>query len=140
MTRILVVDDSNTVRLMLRSWLEPEGYEVLEAADGLRALEQIRSTEGPLAVLLDYQMPGLTGYEVLEHALKEDRLPPRFGYVIISAMQNEFPPAFTDLLRRLAIQMLPKPFDRETLLAVTTFVVARQEAAAAGAPRAATDA
>jgi CheY-like chemotaxis protein len=140
MTQILVVDDSNTVRLMLRSWLEPEGYEVLEASDGLRALEQIRSTEGPLTVLLDYQMPGLTGYEVLEHALREGRLPPRFGYVIISAMQNEFPPAFTDLLRQLAIQMLPKPFDRATLLAVTAFVVARQDGAVTAAPQTAADA
>jgi len=131
MTQVLVADDSATVRHMLRSWLEPEGYEVLEAADGVAALEQVRAVPGPLVVLLDYQMPGLTGFEVLRAALAEELGPPRRGYVIISSMQSDFPPEFNDQLRRLAIQMLPKPFEREPLLAVTAFVAARQAAALA---------
>ena len=131
MAEVLVVDDSATVRLMIREWLVSAGYKVREAADGLQALETLRGTAGPLVVLLDYQMPGLTGFEVLQRALAEERLPPTYGYVIISGMQSSFPPAFTDLLRQLAIQLLPKPFDRETLLAVTAFVAARYEAATA---------
>jgi len=131
MAHVLVVDDSPTIRLTLRSWLEPAGHQVDEAADGAAALAQLAALPGPLVVLLDYQMPGLTGFEVLQRALAERRGPPDYGYVVISAMHGSFPPAFTELLRRLAIQILPKPFDAETLLAVVDFVARRLEVAAA---------
>src|SRR5258707_1306647 len=108
MAHVLVVDDSPTVRLTLCSWLEPAGHQVAEAADGVAALAQLTALPGPLVVLLDYQMPGLTGFEVLQRALAERRGPPDYGYVVISAMHGSFPPAFTDLLRRLAIQILPQ--------------------------------
>jgi CheY-like chemotaxis protein len=131
MAHVLVVDDSLTIRLTLRSWLEPAGHQVAEAADGGAALAQLAALRGPLVVLLDYQMPGLTGFEVLQQALVERRGPPDYGYVVISARHGDFPPAFTDLLRRLAIQLLPKPFDAQTLLAVVDFVATRLDVAAA---------
>ena len=131
MAHVLVVDDSPTVRLTLHAWLEPAGHQVAEAADGIAALAQLAAPPGPLVVLLDYQMPGLTGFEVLQQALAERRGPPDYGYVVISAMQGSFPPGFTELLRRLAIQLLPKPFDAQTLLAVVDFVATRLEVAAA---------
>jgi len=131
MAHVLVVDDSPTIRLTLHSWLEPAGHQVAEAADGVAALAQLAALSGPLVVLLDYQMPGLTGFEVLQQALAERRGPPDYGYVVISAMHGDFPPAFTALLRQLAIQLLPKPFDAQTLLAVVDFVATRLEVAAA---------
>ena len=129
MARVLVADDSATVRLMLRNWLAEAGHDVLEAADGQQAIDLIQSTEGPLVVLLDYQMPKLTGFEVLQRALAAGRIPPAFGYVIVSGEENAFPAEFTDLLRRLAIQLLPKPFAQDALLMVTDYVAARTEAA-----------
>ena len=131
MAHVLVVDDSPTIRLTLHSWLEPAGHQVAEAADGVAALAQLAALSGPLVVLLDYQMPGLTGFEVLQQALAERRGPPDYGYVVISARHGDFPPAFTALLRQLAIQILPKPFDAQTLLAVVDFVATRLEVAAA---------
>jgi CheY-like chemotaxis protein len=130
MTQVLVADDSPTVRLSLRSWLEPAGYTVLEAADGTRALEALRAQAEPLIVLLDYQMPGMTGYDVLRAALAERLTPPRRVYAIISGQQSTFPPEFTDLLRELGIQLIPKPFDRETLLMLMDYLSARQGAGA----------
>jgi CheY-like chemotaxis protein len=131
MAHVLVVDDSPTVRLTLHSWLEPAGHQVDEAADGVAALAQLAALSSPLVVLLDYQMPGLTGFEVLQQALAARRGPPDYGYVVISGRHGDFPPAFTELLRRLAIQILPKPFDAEPLLAVVDFVATRLEVAAA---------
>jgi CheY-like chemotaxis protein len=125
MIQVLVADDSPTVRLMLRNWLATEDYEVLEAGDGQKALEAIRASKGPLVVLLDYEMPKMTGYEVLQAARDAGLLPPRYAYVIISGLTNIFPDGFSDLLRRLGIQILPKPFDQGSLLAVTAFVAAR---------------
>ncbi|HEY7985116.1 MAG TPA: response regulator [Ktedonobacterales bacterium] len=130
MTQVLVADDSPTVRLSLKRWLEPAGYAVLEASDGPRALEALRTHAEPLIVLLDYQMPGMTGYEVLRAALAERLTPPRRVYAIISGQQSTFPPEFNDLLRELGIQLIPKPFDRETLLMLMDYLSARQGAGA----------
>jgi two-component system, cell cycle response regulator len=67
---VLIADDSLVVRAVVRTGLEDEGYRVIEAVDGLTALEQCRQ-EPPDVVLLDIEMPGLDGYQVLSE-LKSD--------------------------------------------------------------------
>jgi two-component system, OmpR family, response regulator RegX3 len=63
-SRILVADDEPHIREVVRAYLEREGYEVVEAADGETALEQSRST--PLDLLiLDVMLPGRSGFDVL---------------------------------------------------------------------------
>lgn len=62
-SRVLVVDDHESNRALLRELLEIDGHEVLEADDGLTALALARS-EDPDVVLLDVTMPGLDGFEV----------------------------------------------------------------------------
>ena len=61
---ILVAEDSLVVRAVLRDQLEEEGYEVVEAVDGPDALVQCANAR-PDAILLDIEMPGLDGHEVL---------------------------------------------------------------------------
>ncbi len=63
--QILVVDDEERIRQSLNGVLKDEGYEVLEAKDGIQALKQIES-DPPDAVLLDIWMPGMDGMETLE--------------------------------------------------------------------------
>jgi CheY-like chemotaxis protein len=62
---ILVADDEQGIRDLLRFTLEPLGFEVITAADGWEALEAVRERSFDL-VLLDVHMPRLTGPEVLE--------------------------------------------------------------------------
>jgi CheY-like chemotaxis protein len=62
---VLVIDDDEAGRYLLRAILERAGARVLEAADGERGLELARAA-GPAIVFLDLQMPGLSGFEVLE--------------------------------------------------------------------------
>lgn len=62
--RVLLADDSMVVRAVIRGQLAPECHELIEAADGTQALADIRAHR-PDAVLLDVEMPGMTGYEVL---------------------------------------------------------------------------
>ncbi|HET9495975.1 MAG TPA: sigma-54 dependent transcriptional regulator [Chloroflexia bacterium] len=62
---ILVADDDLAIRLMLKTFLEDEGYVVSEAATGEDALEALKSGEYQL-VLLDMRLPGMTGIDVLK--------------------------------------------------------------------------
>lgn len=73
MARILVVDDKPSNRELLRTALSHSGHEILEAGDGLSALEVMRASQ-PQLVLLDIQMPGLDGYAVLERILADPAL------------------------------------------------------------------
>jgi CheY-like chemotaxis protein len=122
MAHILVADDSATVRTVLRGWLESAGHTVREASDGERTLQALRDAQQPMVILLDYLMPGMTGDQVLHRALNLGYVPPRFIYLIVSGLTGDFPAAFNDLLQRLSIQILPKPFDQHRLLSVVAFL------------------
>ena len=62
--KILIADDSMYIRQSINKTLSYEGYDVLEAVDGLQTLEQL-SKESPDLLLLDIEMPNLNGYDVL---------------------------------------------------------------------------
>jgi len=72
MKKILIADDKATSRELLRTVLERQGYEVMEAADGEEALQKALA-EQPDLILLDLQMPRRTGYEVLGELRKDAR-------------------------------------------------------------------
>ncbi len=65
MPRILVVDDSKTHRLLARIVLQEAGYEVLEAVDGSTVLA-LASQETPDCILLDLNLPGVSGQDILQ--------------------------------------------------------------------------
>jgi DNA-binding response OmpR family regulator len=67
---VLVVDDDDRFRAYVRELLEGAGYRVVDVADGFTALTSARA-QPPAAVLLDVNMPGLSGYEVCR-ALREE--------------------------------------------------------------------
>ncbi len=62
--KILIADDSIYIRQSINMTLSHEGYAVIEAVDGLQALDQL-SKEAPDLLLLDVEMPNLNGYDVL---------------------------------------------------------------------------
>lgn len=63
--RILLVDDEEHLRKMMRLTLEATGYEIGEATDGLEAFDRFGDGSGWDAVLLDQRMPGIDGLETL---------------------------------------------------------------------------
>jgi two-component system, OmpR family, alkaline phosphatase synthesis response regulator PhoP len=71
-TRVLVIDDEQPIRLLCKVNLEAAGMSVLEAADGPSGLEEAR-TQRPDVVLLDVMMPGLDGWRVAEQLLEDER-------------------------------------------------------------------
>lgn len=85
--RVLVVDDDPLVRRLLHAVIQDGNYELLEAADGVQAL-QIASTDPPDAVILDVMMPGVNGYEVCR-ALRADPKAQGARIIILTARDTE---------------------------------------------------
>ena len=64
--KVLLVDDEDSLRKVMKDLLEREGYLVTEARDGVQALDQVDRI-GPDIIVLDLNLPGLDGYGVLSH-------------------------------------------------------------------------
>lgn len=63
--KAIVIDDSRSVRMILKGMLEKKGFEVIEAENGLNALDKLKQT-GPVELaLVDWNMPEMNGYEFL---------------------------------------------------------------------------
>jgi two-component system KDP operon response regulator KdpE len=71
---ILVVDDEPAIRRFLRTSLKGQGFDVIEAASGAEALEQVRSAK-PALVVLDLGLPDLDGFEVIRRIRASSSLP-----------------------------------------------------------------
>lgn len=96
--RILVVEDSPTVRLQLSVALEREGFVVATASDGASGIEQVRSF-APHCVLLDYYLPDMTGEQVVSTVRGFDR---SVQIVLVTGRSAEQPAR--EMMRRLDIQ------------------------------------
>jgi len=115
--KVLIVDDSSLARRTCRQMLEAEGYEVLEATDGLTALERYY-LEQPDLVLLDLVMKGMYGLEVLE---KLRELNPHVKVVVVSADVQTSSHELVELAGGKAF--VNKPFDRQELLVAVQTVL-----------------
>ena len=82
--KILIVEDEDMIREGISDYLTDCGYETIQAADGLDALEQFSNHQVAL-VLLDIQMPKLNGLEVLSEIRKSSQVP----VLMLTAFQDE---------------------------------------------------
>ena len=106
--RVLVVDDEDRNRRLLTAMLEVEGYAVLEAADGERALELV-GQHPPDIVLLDIMMPGMDGYQVAR-ALKADEATSSVPIIMVTALQDRG--SLVKALEAGVEEYVSKPVDR----------------------------
>jgi two-component system, chemotaxis family, chemotaxis protein CheY len=120
--KILIVDDSALSRRTLRRILEPAGYEVVEANDGMTALE-VYFLEKPKLVLLDLVMKGMYGLDVL---VKLREMDSKALVVVASADIQSSTRKLVD--EAGAIAFINKPFVSEQVLAAV------EAALAEGAP------
>lgn len=109
MTKILLVDDEESIRNIMRMTLELDGYEVSMAEDGVRALELFEK-EKPEVVLLDVKLPGMDGIEVLRRIRAVD---PDTEVIMITG-HGDMEMA-VECLRREASNFLTKPISEELL-------------------------
>ncbi|MFN3681085.1 MAG: response regulator [Nitrospira sp.] len=115
MPSVLVIDDDEQVRRMIRDTLEAAGYRVEEARNGAEGLEQYRASPADV-VLMDILMPDQDGLESIlafRQQFPSARIIAMTGGSDLIGIMN-----FLDVAKMLgASRTLQKPFERETLLA-----------------------
>ncbi len=128
MNRILVVDDEVQILRALRRALDARGYEVVTAADGEEALEEVERSM-PDLVVLDLNLPGISGFEVCRRLRGWSQVP----ILILSVREDE-----AGKVRALdlgADDYLTKPFGVEELLARVRALLRRTRPEGSAPPR-----
>ena len=85
MARVLVVDDESRMRKLVKDFLGREGYQVLEAGDGMEAMEVFYDEKDIALIILDVMMPRLNGQSALMKLREKSRIP----VIILSAKTEE---------------------------------------------------
>lgn len=119
--RIMTVDDSASVRMMVSFSLKQAGYEVVEAHDGMDALDKLNNeSETVHMVIADINMPGIDGIELIGKL----RADPRNKFIPIIMLTTESQESMKQKGRKAgATGWIVKPFKPEQLLAVVKRVL-----------------
>ena len=118
MHKILIVDDEEKIRAVIREYAEFEGYEVYEAKDGMEAVSMCRQSDFD-AVVLDVMMPMLDGFSVCKEIKKEKNIP----VLMLSARGEEYDKLFGF---EMGIDVyVTKPFSPKEVMARLKVIISR---------------
>jgi YesN/AraC family two-component response regulator len=113
MKSILIIDDEEQIRTMLRNLLERLGYEVVEAPDGKKGIRLFRKSPTDL-IITDIVMPEKEGIELIMELKQEF---PDVKIIAISGGGHNDPENYLSLAKELGAQrIVAKPFEKEDLL------------------------
>lgn len=121
--KILVVDDEARMRKLVRDFLEREGYHVLEAGDGIEAMEKFYEDKDIALIILDVMMPKMDGWQVCREVRQSSRVP----IIMLTARSEE-----RDELQGFELgvdEYISKPFSPKILVARAQAVLRRSFAA-----------
>ncbi len=110
MAKIMVVDDAAFMRMRCKKLLDDNGHEVIEAANGVEALQKYVEVK-PDAVLLDITMPEMDGIATLKKLVEID---PSVRVAMVTAMGQQS--MVIEALKSGAKDFVVKPFDAERIL------------------------
>ena len=123
MPRLLIVDDEDKIREVVKEYALFEGYEVEEAADGMQAIEKVKSDKSGFdCIVMDIMMPRLDGYSACKEIKKLSSVP----VIMLSARGEEY-----DKLFGFEVGIddyVVKPFSPKELMARIKVVVNRRKA------------
>ena len=123
MKKILVIDDSETIRQQVRQALATTGYEIIEAVDGLDGIEKLRARNDLDMALCDVNMPRLNGLEMIAEVQRSGLKIP------IVMLTTEGQPSLIKRARESGAKgWIVKPFKPELLVAAVTKLVEQRPA------------
>jgi two-component system, chemotaxis family, chemotaxis protein CheY len=110
MAKILVVDDAEFLRVRITKMLTADGFEVVEAENGLKAIDAFKANK-PDMVLMDITMPEMDGLSALKELRKID---PSAKVVMLTALGQES--VVLEAVKSGAKDFVVKPFERDRIL------------------------
>ncbi len=123
---ILIVDDESRMRKLVRDFLEKQGYRVLEAGDGMEAMEIFYKEKEIALIILDVMMPRMDGWETCRAIRKESKVP----IIMLTARGSE-----RDELQGFELgvdEYISKPFSPKILVARVAAILRRSGAGEVG--------
>ena len=117
--KILVVDDESRMRKLVKDFLEREGFEVLEAGDGMEAMEIFYEEKEIALIILDVMMPKMNGWEVCREIRESSKVP----IIMLTAKSDE-----SDELMGFELgvdEYISKPFSPKILVARVEAILRR---------------
>ena len=117
--KILVVDDESRMRKLVKDFLEREGYQVIEAGDGMEAMEQFYDEKDIALIILDVMMPRMDGWQVCREVLQSSKVP----IIMLTAKGEE-----SDELNGFDLgvdEYISKPFSPKILVARVEAILRR---------------
>lgn len=117
--KILVVDDESRMRKLVRDFLEREGYQVLEAEDGLQAMDAFYEDKDISLIILDVMMPKMDGWQVCREVRQVSKVP----IIMLTARAEE-----RDELQGFELgvdEYISKPFSPKILVARVEAILRR---------------
>lgn len=118
MPKILIVDDAEFLRMRISKMLIGDGYEVIEAENGLQAVEMFKANK-PDVVLMDITMPEMDGLTALKHIRGFD---PKARVIMLTALGQES--VVLEAIKSGARDFVVKPFEKERVLSAITKLLA----------------
>jgi CheY-like chemotaxis protein len=114
-TKILTVDDSKTVRMIVKKTFEPFDCQVIEAVNGVEGLE-LASSEKPDLIILDITMPDINGIEMLERLKSESSLK-NIPVIMLTAIKSS--DKLVQIVKMGINDYIEKPFEGDQLIEST---------------------
>ena len=117
--KILVVDDESRMRKLVKDFLEREGYQVIEAGDGMEAMEQFYDEKDIALIILDVMMPRMDGWQVCREVRQSSKVP----IIMLTARSEE-----RDELQGFDLgvdEYISKPFSPKILVARVNAILRR---------------
>ncbi len=125
MKKLLIVDDEAKIREVIKEYAEFEGFEALEASDGMEAVKMLKSQDFDL-VIMDVMMPRLDGFSAVKEIRKSKNIP----VIMLSARTEEYDKLFGFELG--ADDYVVKPFSPKELMARVNAVLKRKDVTVSG--------
>lgn len=126
MAKILIIEDSDSVRISLKNILTPDGHEVVEAVNGLDALSQLENAHDFDVILCDINMPEMNGMEFIKEQCNHES----YSDIPTVMCTTESHPRLTQEAKQTGVvrAWLMKPFKPEILKATIERILKEKEA------------
>lgn len=126
---VLIVDDLDQSRHLLRAMLEEQGFRVEVTADGRTALQRLRARQRPMVVAISNVLADFTAAELLEHAAAEPELARRHAYVLMTLAPEAARRKLGQAQLSLPVLLLENPHDLERICGAIQEAAARLQRA-----------